>query len=294
MKDEKKNHPDSMSFSLIQKALTDAHANDVKLVHFTGGGEPTGHGKFLDSIKLATELGLKVALSTNNLVLTPSVEMLENIDHYRCSFNCGKRETFKSMFGVDRFDDVVKKIKLAVEIKKSGRCRKVPDIGMAFVIVPENYKEIYRFCGLALDLGVDFVHVRPGYLKDDKELRLILPEAFYYCERAQEDFGDDLDIFGIKDKFEGYWTKRRYCKCLATPLMAVLAADGKFILCQDVFEPRFGDYYTQTFWEIWNSEEHKKAIEQINLDKCPRCVETKSNEVIQKVFIEDLMRRDLL
>jgi len=294
MKDEKKKYPTKMTWELIKKALTDAKKNGVKLIHFTGGGEPTSHPDFLKAIKLALDLKLKVALSTNGMILYPSADLIRNIDHYRLSFNCGTRKTYKKLFGVDKFDLVVTKMKDLVSFKKSGLFTRTPDLGMAFVIVPENYKEIYRFCALASEIGVEFIHIRPAYLKDDKELRLILPEAFYYCERAKEDFEDKIQIFSIKEKFEGTWTPRTFNKCLATPLEAVLAANGQFILCQDVFEPRFGNYYEQDFWTIWNSKEHKKAIEQIKLDKCPRCVETKINEIIQKVFIEDEMRRDLL
>jgi MoaA/NifB/PqqE/SkfB family radical SAM enzyme len=294
MKEEKRLRPVEMKWVLIKKALKDARDNDVKLINFSGGGEPTSHPKFLESIKLAKSFGLKVAVSTNGLVSLPILELIKNIDYYRLSFNCGTRETYKKLFGVDEFDSVIKRLINLISVKKSMKVKGVSDVGMAFLIVPENYKEVYRFCALASEIGVDFVHIRPAYLKDDKELRLILPEAFYYYEKAKEDFGKKLQIFFIEEKLEECWPLRNFKKCLSTPLMAILAADGKFILCPEVFEPRFGDYYKQDFWTIWNSDEHRKVIKQIDPDRCLRCCETKINEIIQKVFIEDLMRKDLL
>lgn len=295
MKDERVRYPVKMSTELIVKALRDASENDVKLIHFTGGGEPTGHPDFKVVVELAHRLGLQVAVSTNGLCLSYCSWFFDSVDHYRCSFNAGTKVTYEKALDVPgMFNFVVGTLRDWVEAKRESGKVLPPDIGMAFLIVPENYKEIYRFCALAADVGVDFVHIRPAWLKDDKELRLILPEAFYYCKRAQEDFGDELDIFASTEKFEGHWTPRKFGKCLATPLEAVLTATGEFIVCQDVFEPRFGDYNKQEFWEIWDSDEHRAAINQIDLSKCPRCVETKINEIIERVFINDEMRRALL
>lgn len=303
MKEEKRLHPVCMTWQLIEKALRDAKTNNVKLIHFTGGGEPTCHPDFIKAVRLASELGFAVAVTTNGAVLghdnTTAMDLgswYSNMDHYRCSLNSATEETYEKIAKTQHFDRALSMIKDFAHRKKllSYSGKKKPDIGMAFLIVPENYKEIYRFCALASDIGVDFVHIRPAWLEDDKELRLILPEAFYYCKRAQEDFGDTLDIFASTEKFEGHWTPRKFKQCLSTPLEAVLTATGEFIICQDVFEHRFGDYNKQEFWEIWDSKEHRAAIDQIDLSKCPRCVETKINEIIERVFIKDEMRRALL
>jgi hypothetical protein len=64
-------------------------------------------------------------------------------------------------------------------------------------------------------------------------------------------------------------------------------------VCQDVFH-KFGDLNTQSIKEIWGSDEHKEAISRINVDSCPRCVMNKSNEIMEKVFINNDIMMELL
>jgi len=96
------------------------------------------------------------------------------------------------------------------------------------------------------------------------------------------------------DKFRGYWTPRTYSRCWASPIHAVLKATGEFIVCQDRLDLTFGDYATQSFEEIWHSQEHRRVLDSIDLDTCPRCVSNTINEVVQHVIIEDRMRSALI
>ena len=107
-------------------------------------------------------------------------------------------------------------------------------------------------------------------------------------------------MFFRVDKFEGFWTKKLYSKCRANPLIAVTSGDGAFLICQDrgirkeESYLRWGDYNTQSFEEIWNSPTHRKVIDSIDLDKCPRCVENGYNEIIENVFMKDDLKLDIL
>jgi hypothetical protein len=74
---------------------------------------------------------------------------------------------------------------------------------------------------------------------------------------------------------------------------AVLAATGDFLLCQDRSNLRFGDYYKQSFDEIWFSKAHFEAIKRAQACNI-RCVECRTNELIQKVFIENSVRMEII
>jgi len=290
MRQEKQKHPVKLSRRTLFKAVHDCIENEIKGIHFGGGGEPLTHPDILDAMELAHGNGVKVALSTNAYLIRDAGRLARNVDYLRISFNCATPAMHRRIHRApeDAFERVVENIASVVNERTAG------DIGLAFLILPENFTEIYSFCKLAKDLGVDFVHIRPAYLKDDAALRLILSEALALSARAQRDFADDLDIFCIKYKFDGYWSGRKYDKCRATPLSAVLGADGWFRICLDVLEPGIGDYNTMDFWDIWGSQRHKDILEEIDIDRCPRCVLNKANEIIENVFMKDALRLVLI
>lgn len=298
MKEEKEQHPVKLPPETLIKAVRDCLENDVRLIHFSGGGEPLTNEGVLDALKAAKQNGsrLKTALTTNGLLLR--AEIADYLDHLRVSLNAGSSSIHQRVMGMskDAFFKVLENVAEVVERRRTGRLSL--DIGLAFLITPENWMDIYNFCRVAKAVGVDFVHIRPAFYPRGDErgelARMIIPSAFALAEKARADFEDEcFRIYSIKEKFDGYWTPRTYDRCRATPLQAVLAADGSFVVCQDVFI-RFGDYKRQGFWEIWDSEEHRRAIEAIDIESCPRCVENIHNQIIQHCFIENRPRMELI
>lgn len=277
MKEEKLSKAE-LPKNVLLKAIRTA-ARHAKTIHFSGGGEPLLHPDIIEALKLAKKLGLKIALSTNGVYLTQ--EIFDLIDFPRISLNASSNDNYEQVCGADLFDRVTKNIQ-----KLKGREK----LGLAYVLVPENSKGVYQFLKLAEQLKVGFVHIRPAYLKDDRDLRNCLPDV----EQQVKAFKGSVEVYFKIDKFDGYWTPRIYDKCRATPLLAVLKANGKFIPCQDRLDLEFGNFKKQSFEEIWFSEEHQEVINAIKLEECPRCVETKKNEYIQKIFIEDAFKKDIL
>jgi hypothetical protein len=148
---------------------------------------------------------------------------------------------------------------------------------------------------LAAEFGLDFVHIRPAYYTrgtiKEEELKGLAPAIAKISEAAGIVY--DVPVYSISDKFRGFWGPLEYGKCRATPLHAVVSATGELIVCQDVFI-RFGDLNKQRLQDIWGSDEHKEAIEKIELDACPRCVMGRANELIENVFVNDNVIRGLI
>jgi len=291
MKNEKDLHRSQLHRETLLKAVRAAKRVGVKLIHFSGGGEPTLHPNLIEAMKLARELGIKTAISTNGAIFLKDLPKVAN--HIRVSVNAGRNETYlKDMHPKGHnLNTVLDSVKKYMKIRNDNKYE--CDIGTAFVLSYTNFQDVYWFCKKSSKLNVDFVHIRPAFIKgEDDKIQAIIGDAFAQSELAKKEF-KNIDIFTIKDKFEGYWTPRTYDKCRSTPLIAVLSATGEFIVCQDVFI-RFGDLNTQKFEEIWGSKEHKEAINKIDISKCPRCVENRINEVIQHCFINDDTRMDLI
>jgi len=290
MKDERSRYKGHLQKHTLFKTLDDAQKYDIKLIHLSGGGEPLLHPDINEYLQRSKRYPARIALSTNGQFLRP--EHCENIHHIRISLNCSEADMYQQITGNDCFDRVLSNVESLLKYRneKSIAC----DVGLGFVVTPQNWRQIYKFCWYGMKLGVDFVHVRPAYLNDDAELMQLMPQIVTLGNQAERDFQKFLQVFVIKEKFDGYWTPREYSRCRSTPLMAVLGADATFRICQDVLIPSFGDYNEQSFEEIWQSEDHKKVIDGINLDRCPRCVENKMNEIIEKVFVENRIRKELL
>lgn len=295
---EQFDHRVMLSRDLLLKAVDDAARTGAVLIHFSGGGEPLLNKYTWEAVERASEHGISVALSTNGSHLDK--EIVKNVDFIRVSLNAGTKEqhnkTNHANDGRSDWEKIIANIKDVVPYKKR-------DIGLAFVVDFDNVGDIYNFCSISVDCGVDFVHIRPAFWYDsDKNLltRGAMPLAIEQSERAKKDFGDKLKIFTITEKFEGFWTPRIYNKCYAVSTGICLTATGDFAVCQDRTDLRFGKAYSEgaLFEDVWHSEEHRKLIESIvspgELSKCPRCVWNKRNEIIQEVFVKDEMRLDLV
>jgi MoaA/NifB/PqqE/SkfB family radical SAM enzyme len=299
---EQANFPVKLSRELLLRAVEDAARTGGKLVHFSGGGEPLLNRYTPEAIQSAQEAGLKVALSTNGRLLRPEIAAL--VDYIRVSLNAGTKEQhWKTNHGADARDpgdweEILKRIKECAPHKRQ-------DIGLAFVVDYDNWPDIYPFCQVAAECKVDFVHIRPAFYyepEEDKRTRECMPNAFAECERAKQDFGDKIAIFAITEKFEGYWSPRSYDRCLAVLTGICLRATGDFAVCQDRTDLIFGTNPSYkagaSFEEVWHSEQHRAVVASIvaggELDKCPRCVWNKRNEIIRYVFMEDAMRLSMV
>jgi len=285
---------------ILMKAVDDAARTGAVLMHFSGGGEPLVNKRTPDAMRRAVAAGLKVALSTNGALLTP--EVAATVDYLRISLNAGTPEQhFKTNHGGEGTADwprILENVRAAVPHKKG-------DIGLAFVVDHYNYNDIIPFCGVAADLGVDFVQIRPAFWYDkaeDAATRAIMPTVYEMGLEAKRLYGHAVDIFALGEKFDGFWTPRSYDKCRAVISGTCLTATGDFAVCQDRTDLRFGAEYAHsaTFEDVWLSDEHRRLVDTITageggeLDKCPRCVWNRRNEIIQHMFVDDNTRLALV
>lgn len=303
---EQSNFHVKLSRDVLLRAVADAAATDARLIHFSGGGEPLLNRHTIEAMRLAQDLSarrvaeggrpLRLALSTNGSHLTPEVAGL--VDYIRISLNAGTAEQHTATNHAGQpghpgdFERIVENIRAAVPAKRQ-------DIGMAFVVEHENYQDIPAFCELAARLGVDFVHIRPGFYYDgelDAAVRGVMEAAHQLCEQAKRTSGERVRIFAINEKFEGYWTPRTYHACRAVLTGICLRATGDFAVCQDRTDLTFGATYRQgaSFSSVWHSDEHRAIIATIHdgeggeLSKCPRCVWSNRNVLIDAVERDDL------
>lgn len=305
MAKEQQDHRQILSEAAMMKIPDDAKRLGINCVIYSGGGDPLLNKWTLKSARRCKELGIFTGINNQGYLLFDPTPF----NFVRYSVDAASAETYQMIHNVPRKDgwDVVNQnIAYHAKLRKEGHNI---EMGLAFLITPYNWHETYKFCEWASQYDPDFIHIRPAYLDADYLDKQypgggiqikdeIIPNLRETAKKIKTDFPN---AYLTIEKFEGYWTPKQYSKCRATPLMAVTSGDGAFLVCQDrgIMKEenylRWGNYNTQSFEDIWFGQDHKKVLESIDLDKCPRCVENFYNEVIQSGFIDgDSMKLDLI
>jgi MoaA/NifB/PqqE/SkfB family radical SAM enzyme len=266
---------------VLNKIPVDAKEHRISTVIFSGGGEPLSNPFTQQTARECRRLGINTGLNTNGALIDELTA--DSFDFIRVSVDAATPSTYRSVHGVDLFGHVEENL---MAMSMHGRR---PEFGLAFLVTDENYDEIELFCEWAQKFNPSYIHIRPAYFNDDRMRR------FHYSmeqkkNKVESKYGN---VYFRMDKFDGHWTPKEYSKCRSTPLIAVLTASCQFSVCQDVFI-KFGDYSVQSFDDIWYSNEHNEAINMIDLEKCPRCVEVGYNEIIEHVIMKDGLRRDII
>lgn len=302
---EHQDHRAMLSKAAMERIPSDAVRNNIRCIIFSGGGDPLLNPLTNDVARRCKAAGILTGINNQGYLLDDATPY----DFVRYSVDAATPETYQEIHRVpkgDGWERVNENIAKHKALRDQGH--KI-EMGLAFLITPLNFHEVYQFCEWASKYEPDFIHIRPAYLEADyldKEypgggIHLkdqIIPNLREMAKRIKQEFPN---AYFTIEKFEGFWTAKEYSKCRATPLMAVTSGDGAFLVCQDrgIMSNenylRWGDYNKQSFGEIWGNQEHQKVIESIDLDTCPRCVESFYNTVIEKGFVEgDLMKLDLI
>jgi MoaA/NifB/PqqE/SkfB family radical SAM enzyme len=288
---EQFDQPGMLPRALYMRAVEDAARTGAKSIHFSGGGEPLLNPHTPDAIRLAGDRGVYAILSTNGRFLTP--EIAGTVDRIRVSLNAGtEAQHFRTNHAAGGKSDW-REILDAIGASAPSRKR---DIGLAFAVDHHNFHEIYIFCQVAADLGVDFVHIRPAFwydAADDAATRAIMPDALALSDQARRDFGERLEVRAITDTFANVWEQRSFSRCRAILSHITLTATGQFAVCQDRTDLRFGYGYKtgEAFESIWGGDEHRAMVESIvapgKLEQCPRCIFGPRNEIIDAIERDD-------
>lgn len=278
--------------------FSDLTFKKVEAVCIAGGGEPLINPHTQDFIDKCKEKGIQTGVITNGINL-PQFD-LSSCEWVGISVDSGCRETYKKLKGMDKFDEVINNIKNLVKVR--GRISTpgyAHGVTYKFVMTPDNINDIYSAVKIAKEIGCRAFHLRPfgipykakdRYFTDNdiKKFRIEFEKS-----RKLED--EDFKIYGITHKFDGKFKKcHNFKKCYATGFSATFEPPTKngfnVSLCCD----RRGDKSLtientnkKDFKKFWGSKYHKKMIDNINLNSCPRCTRGPHNIIYEKTIKED-------
>lgn len=281
----------SLNPGLMGSLISNLGEIGVKAITFTGGGEPLVNPATPEAMSLASFLGIQVGLVTNGDLLEREdvlKAVFETCRYVRLSIDAGSDDTYfrlKHPMNRDQFTRNLESMRRLVDGGFRG------DVGAAFLVHPETYRELPTLITELEEVGASYLQVRPCLGVE------FTPSIINFSRDVVESYRGELRIYANFQRFDEIRYGMDFKRCLATPLLGIVGADAKMYLCCQLrgdSDYVIGDLRERPFSEWWGGELHRKAIERIDLSRCPPCRYSTFNHLIEEVFIEDRMHRNFL
>ena len=157
-----------IDWNLLKQLLLDLRMQGCSCVELTGGGEPTTYSHFKDLIKLLSLLQYRIALVSNGSNLYKYCDDIIDapFDWIRISLDSSNSYTHSTIHGCVKsvFESIMASIKKIAKYKT---------VGISFLVLPENYHEIYDCAKCVKDLNAKYIEVKPKLNYRDKEVSQI-------------------------------------------------------------------------------------------------------------------------
>jgi MoaA/NifB/PqqE/SkfB family radical SAM enzyme len=291
------------TFEALLAELAGFSVNGFKVegIVLKGGGEPTLHTHFSDMVEHATGFGLAVGIVTNGSRLQRWAELLgRTVSYVRISVDGPTPESHAHIHGSKDFHDIVEGTKRLIAARDG---RRHPVVGLTFAMDIHTVGLAEQALRLGEEIGVDYVLLRPPFFEEvGREPTMSISEAQEVrrrLRRAAAEYAGPLDIMvgnwvgdaeqranyqtgleasGRRDMQVGYQLpiEHRTGRCLASPLLAVVTADGKLYGCCNLRalpEWSFGrlDYERGVgFQALWYGPQRRKNLARMHQTACIR------------------------
>ena len=284
---------DEISHEKMMEIIQDFKDIGVKAVTFSGGGEPLLYPYIEETMEAVLDAGIDMSIITNGSLLTgKKAELLAQAKWVRISLESGCAETYSKIRGVrtEAFIKLCDNIKAFSEMKKQ-EC----ELGVNFVVGPNNYMEVYQSGKLMQQLGAN--HIKYTALISNNAEKMHAPfkeKVVEQIHRLQEDKVKDFKIINL---YESYFKScaifgRNYDSCGIKDYVTVIGANSKIYYCHDkayLSAGEVGDISEKSFKEVWFSEETTKKFQTFNPQRiCQHhCVYDDRNELLNAFYSLD-------
>lgn len=267
----------------VLEILDDCQELGVKAVLFTGGGEPTIHPQFAAIINHAAAAGLDVAVTTNGVMLNPTLcELLSTISWVRVSIDAGQPETYCRLRQVS----ILHWVKVWQNLKLLADLAVTTVVGVGFVVTRDNYPEIVQAARLAKEYGAR--NIRYSAMLQN-EGRRYYDGIYDFCReqlRAARTLQDDT--FQVYDNFGERVSDLEqeapdYAFCGHQQLVTYIGGDLNVYRCCVLAyneQGKLGSLVDQRFRDLWRSAAKEADFAAFDARNCPRCMFNNKNRTI--------------
>ena len=272
----------------------------VKSVLLAGEGEPTANKGIIPMIQEAHKLGVDFAINTNAVLLTKemSEKILPGLTWARFTFQASNKELYDQIHkgGRHDYERACKNVADAVKVKRDNNLDVT--LGIQQILINENYRDIYDTAVLAKELGVDYYVVKRFSKHPSNEYDV--PEDLYKESEdlllKMEELGDEKFKIIVRWKNFTQDCNRTYKKCVGTPFITQVLADGSVYPCSQFFQNKdfmYGSLHDDSFENIiWSDKAKavsKKITNEVDVTKCiSYCRHHSTNMFLTKVTSEPM------
>lgn len=291
-------HPNrKLERNRLLSLLDELKGSGIKSLLFSGEGEPLLHPDIEEFITHSHNLGVDVGLFTNGQLLKKELAevIMPSLTFMRFSFNGGTPDNYAAIHKVKSsvFKRVVSNIADASRVKKEKGLN--IDIGVQYVLLPENVNYLISAVKTIKDAGADYFVIKPFVQQSEQQFYklkhpLKLEDIEAVLDEAEGLSRDDFKVIARRDSFKGYG-ERCYKRCYGTSFISVLNSAGDLANCLPYWDKKdfvFGNIYEDSFKDIWTGERRKKIkmylVEEMDAQQCPpNCRPNAVNEFLWEV-----------
>ncbi|MDJ0824162.1 MAG: radical SAM protein [Rhodobacter sp.] len=274
-----KERSETMQRSRLLETIDELGELGVKSILFVGGGEPMAHPDTTAAIERAHSYGISAGLVTNGSLVKPKFQakLKKHAAYVRFSLDAASPELHLKLHQKDDHPRIIDNLRnLAAQ---DGPCT----VGTGFFINEDNVHEVQACAELVKSTGANYIQLKSySGVPMSTELQ---NEALKQVERVLDLQDDDFDVH-VMDRIFANETHqvRGYTKCHWQAFKPIINADGNVYLCAQKRTNNngvIGNIYEKSLKEIWESDERRKVVEELNLYSCPYCVHHQQNQMIE-------------
>lgn len=276
--------PELLSAKLLLPNLKEMRERGLKSLVLAGNGEPLINKDATQIINTSKSYGIDVAMSTNGVLFTKDIadECLESLTWMRFSTSAYSNEKYKHIQGANDgdIDTVFANIAYAAELKRKRHLRST--IGVQLILIPENVDEAYRLGKKARELGADYFTIKSFSYQpqSNSELKNGVDWQEFYMQqeelerRIPELSTNTFTALYRRSRIDKRKTVRTYKACHALDFYSFIDSAGNVWPCCTLLGNEgmcFGNIYKDKFVDIWQGEQRRNAILEIEKNGLNQC-----------------------
>jgi len=264
---------DILDENIAKKLLVELSKKGIKSVLYSGEGEPLLHDKANEIIAFTKQNKIDAALSTNGVLLDEAAanDLLPNLTWIRVSLNAGTKEVYSEIHGTVPWDleKVMKNLEYAVKLKKDKNY--ACTIGVQFLLLQNNIKELVPLVKILKNIGVDYLAIKPYSqhpLSDNKMENDISSAEMAILENDLKQYSENrFDVILRAHAINNIKEEKTYDRCYGLSFITHVAASGNIYPCNTFVgneQYAYGNIYQEGFEEIWAGEKRKNVVNKIS------------------------------
>ncbi len=285
-RNEKEEKYDELTLDEIKSILEECKEMGVRIIDFTGGGEPFIRHDIFDIMKMIKDFGFFGTLTTNGTLLDKDkiMKIVDiGLDDICFSLDGHTAAINDSIRGNGVYSDVIKSIRL-LKSMKNDCSSDLPVIRIGTVITSKNFKHLDDIVELAHELDINAINFsvliewesnRSFWMRDIDEDHIHKELAM--AKRKCDKYSINSNIESILEF--GVFEHKTPDFCFAPWEMVFINASGDVMACctlASLYENIIGNIKESSLRDIWygeRMEKFRKMIIDHNLPKnCKKCI----------------------